>query len=131
MAKDSPITPFEATAYVANTLGHPAAPYGLGRRAGSGSPEGSVNGWPGDHYWDYTNNTVYFKDSSGFGSSGWVEVVGGVGSGDNNQNGSGSPVGVATPDYVGQFYLDTDTPLAIWISNGLTSADWIEVLGNL
>lgn len=124
----SVVEKFTATQYTPD-IEHPAAPYGLGRRFGSGSPEGVINGWQGDHYWDYTANVVYFKDSAGFGMTGWVATGGG--SGNNNQSGSGDPTGSATPDYIGQFYLDTDTPSAVWVATGLTSADWLEVVGNL
>lgn len=53
---------------------------------------------------------------------------GGGGGGTNNQSGSGSPVGVAVPDYVGQFYINTDSPYQVWYSVGLTNADWQPLL---
>lgn len=57
------------------------------------------------------------------------ENVGGGGEGaTNNQSGSGSPVGVATPDYVGQTYTDTDAPYHLWSSVGLTNADWFQIV---
>ena len=46
-------------------------------------------------------------------------------SGSSNLSGSGSPVGVVTPDAVNQFYRDTSGN-ALWQSTGLTSADWIQ-----
>ncbi len=124
----SVVEKFTATQYTPD-IEHPAAPYTAGRRFGSGSPEGVINGWQGDHYWDYSNDRVFFKDSEGFGNTGWVLVSGSAGT--NNLNGSGSPVGAETPDYVGQWYLDTDSPSSVWISTGLTNVDWIEVVGNL
>lgn len=110
----------------------PAIPADASPNAGSGSPEGDHYGKRGDYYWDYSNNNLYVKDSAGWGNTGWVlQGGGGGGGGTNNQNGSGSPVGAATPDYVGQIYLDTDSPSAVWISTGETSADWLQVAGNL
>ena len=46
---------------------------------------------------------------------------GGVASG--NKHGTGSPVGVVTPDALDQFYRRTDVK-ELWIATGLTSADW-------
>jgi hypothetical protein len=42
--------------------------------------------------------------------------------------GNGSPVGVVTPGYAGQGYIDLDVP-QLWFSSGLTSADWELVSG--
>lgn len=49
----------------------------------------------------------------------------GGGGGGFNLSGSGSPVGVQLPSFVGQYDVDTATnPDAIWVSTGATSADW-------
>lgn len=45
-----------------------------------------------------------------------------------SQSGHGSPVGVVTPGYVGQIYVDLDIP-QIWFSDGLTTTNWILVTG--
>lgn len=45
----------------------------------------------------------------------------------NNLNGSGSPVGAATPDYIGQFYVDTVAPYGVWFSVGLLNTNWIQM----
>lgn len=51
-------------------------------------------------------------------------VNGGSGSCEN-LSGAASPENSVTPDFIGQVYTQTDvTPEAIWISVGLTSADW-------
>ena len=50
----------------------------------------------------------------------------GGGGGTDNQSGNGSPVGVATPAYVGQTYTDLTTP-GFWTSTGLTSANWLQI----
>lgn len=47
-----------------------------------------------------------------------------------NFTGNGSPVGVLTPIYIGQYYTDFDNPGGIWVATGTTSADWREYLGN-
>lgn len=52
----------------------------------------------------------------------------GGGGGTNNKSGAGSPVGVVTPDYVGQGYTDTVNPHHQWQAVGLTSADWFEIV---
>jgi hypothetical protein len=45
--------------------------------------------------------------------------------------GTGSPVGVVTPTFVGQLYTDQNgPPYGLWQSTGLTSADWSQLLGN-
>lgn len=43
-------------------------------------------------------------------------------------DGAGSPVGAATPDFIGQLYHDTEGD-AYWRSTGLTSADWVVISG--
>lgn len=55
-----------------------------------------------------------------------IVAGGGGGSGTNNLSGSGSPVGVVTPDYVGQSYTDLTTP-GFWTSTGATSANWLQI----
>lgn len=108
----------------------PAAGTAVYSPAGSGSPEGVYYGLQGQSFWRTDNNTLYMKDSAGWGNTGWVLQVGG-GGGAENQSGAGTPVGSATPDYIGQFYLDTTNPFNVWISTGLTNADWLEVVGGL
>ncbi len=51
--------------------------------------------------------------------------AGGVGS--PNLSGAGSPVGVVTPTAINQFYRDT-VGNALWISTGLTNADWTALI---
>jgi hypothetical protein len=46
--------------------------------------------------------------------------TGGIG----NQTGLGSPVGVVTPQAVGQLYTDRSPPFGLWMATGTTSADW-------
>jgi len=41
-----------------------------------------------------------------------------------NQTGTGTPVAVKTPAYIGQFYIDLTAPYGLWISTGVTNADW-------
>lgn len=63
-----------------------------------------------------------------------ISAGGGGGGGSGQQTGTGTPVGVKTPDYVGQIYTDTGPPPlppSLWYATGATSADWIEVIGNL
>jgi len=48
-----------------------------------------------------------------------------AGGGAKNQSGTGSPVGVKTPDYVGQTY--TNISGGFWQAIGLTNADWQQV----
>lgn len=45
-----------------------------GTYSGSGTPEGSQTGDPGNLYWDATNNVLYVKDT-GTGNTGWLEIV--------------------------------------------------------
>jgi len=44
------------------------------------------------------------------------------------QEGANSPVGAATPDFVGQLYHETGDD-TYWRSTGLTNADWVEISG--
>lgn len=90
---------------------------------GVGAPNDS-DGSNGDIYVNITNGDSYTK-------SGDTWNIAGGGGGTNNKNGAGTPVGTATPDYVGQTYIDTNTPHFFWVSTGLTNADWVEVAGNL
>ena len=43
--------------------------------------------------------------------------------------GSGSPVGVVTPNRIGQYYQDTSGP-TYYISTGLTNNDWTQIGGS-
>lgn len=44
------------------------------------------------------------------------------------QEGADSPVGAATPDFIGQLYHETGDD-TYWRSTGLTNADWVEISG--
>ncbi len=48
-----------------------------------------------------------------------------------NKTGAGTPVGSATPDYVGQTYFVTTDPFGLWFATGLTNADWVQLIGEL
>jgi hypothetical protein len=62
--------------------------------------------------------------------AGKQSVLGGGGGGTAIKTGSGSPVGVVTPDFnPGQLYIDTGTG-SQWISSGATSADWLLVFSS-
>lgn len=43
--------------------------------SGSGSPEGSQTGSPGNTYWDATNNVFYVKDTGSGTNTGWRELI--------------------------------------------------------
>ena len=47
----------------------------------------------------------------------------------HSKTGSGSPVGVVTPDFYGQHYIDTGTN-SIYVAHALTSADWTSIVLN-
>lgn len=53
-------------------------------------------------------------------------VIAGGGSTFNNLSGTGSPVGVETPDYVGQTYTDLNG--GFWTAIGATNADWQQIV---
>lgn len=65
-----------------------------------------------------SSNTILFKIA---------QAIFGIVPGGENLTGAGSPVGSATPDFVGQAYQDTTAPGAIWRSTGTTSADWTHI----
>lgn len=46
------------------------------------------------------------------------------------QEGANSPVGAATPDFIGQLYHETGDD-TYWRSTGLTNADWTEISGGV
>jgi len=46
-----------------------------------------------------------------------------IGVSGEHQTGDGSPVGVVTPHYIGDFYIDLLTG-TLYVADGLTSADW-------
>jgi hypothetical protein len=50
----------------------------------------------------------------------------GGGGGTNNLSGNGSPVGIVTPNYIGQAYTDLTTP-GYWTSTGLASSSWLQI----
>jgi len=41
--------------------------------------------------------------------------------------GDDDPTGVATPNYIGELFIDT-TNVVFWIAKGLTDTDWIELV---
>ena len=47
----------------------------------------------------------------------------------HSKTGSGSPVGVLTPDFYGQHYIDTGSG-SIYVAYGLTSANWTSIVLN-
>ena len=47
----------------------------------------------------------------------------------HSKTGSGSPVGVVTPDFYGQHYIDTGTG-SIYVAYALTSANWTSIVLN-
>jgi hypothetical protein len=52
----------------------------------------------------------------------------GGGGGSSNVIGSGDPIGVVTPDVIGQLYTNTAAvPPQVWQATGLTSADWTQL----
>jgi hypothetical protein len=57
-----------------------------------------------------------------------ISAAGGGGTVFNNQSGAVSPIGTATPDYVGQGYTLTVSPFGYWTSIGLTNTDWLPVI---
>lgn len=69
---------------------------------------------------DSAGMTTCCEDNSGGDDGG--DVVPG------NQTGAGSPVGVATPEFIGQLYTDQTAPYGLWQATGLTSADWIALI---
>lgn len=86
---------------------------------GTGAPSNSL-GSNGNLYVNLSNGSVYSKSSGS-----WAVLAGG-GAGVSNLLGIGSPVGVVTPDALGQFYTDRTTPgqPIVWQATGLTNADW-------
>lgn len=46
-------------------------------------------------------------------------------------SGTGSPLNTVTPTAVSQIYVNTDAPHSLWISVGLTNADWVEFVSNI
>lgn len=73
-----------------------------------------------------TGDDTYWR-STGLTPGDWVEISSApVVCGDIQL--SGSPVGVVTPEFLGQLYVDTDGP-TYWFSTGATDADWQEIGG--
>lgn len=108
--------------YVADIEPAPA-PYPASQRCclhGDGAPDSSL-GSDGKTYTDDLTGDFYAK------ADGVWTLVGGPGS-SNAISGSGSPVGVVTPDAVNQFYRDTTGP-GLWQATGLTNQDWIPWVG--
>lgn len=100
----------------------PSLPSSVSRlRSGAGAPSNDL-GNVGDAYVNISNGDIYTKKNTG-----WELQSGGGGGGSNNLIGSGSPVGVETPDYSGQHYFDT-AGAALWVATGLTSADWLQLI---
>lgn len=83
--------------------------------------------------WIQTDGVEQYVDGGA-----WVDVPSGGGGGGiaawgqvstAEYSGSGSPVGVVTPDASGDLYLDATTP-ALWQANGVTNTDWQLVSGS-
>lgn len=105
-----------ADLYVPN-LKHPPQPTNF-LNSGSGSPEGIVFGQQGKTYWDYTNNVLYVKDSSGYGNTGWVQSGssgGVVGNGQIVDYTSGTPANPVDLDSNAIAYDPTGAlPTMVW-----------------
>lgn len=43
--------------------------------------------------------------------------------------GSGSPVGVTTADFIGQLYMDTDTG-QVYVNFSIDNTSWVEIIRN-
>lgn len=70
---DSPQTSLvKIVAHLAAYTGGGGGGSGLTFSTGSGSPEGSVVGSPGDSYWDTTNNLYYVKVTGTATNTGWA-----------------------------------------------------------
>jgi hypothetical protein len=78
-------------------------------------------------YINSANGYLYINPSLTPGS--WILFSGGGGSGSNGLSGTGSPVGSATPNYVGQCYTDITNPAVpgLWISVGLSNSSWTQI----
>jgi len=88
----------------------------------SGVPSNDV-GNDGDLVISQSDGTIYEKVSGV-----WTAFPGYTGSsGFNNLNGTTSPVGSVTPNYIGQFYLKTPSPFDVWQSTGLTNTSWVKL----
>lgn len=86
---------------------------------GYGAPDNSL-GMNGDLYVNKSNGDIYSKNNDAW------ELQGGGGASVSNTISTGSPIGVATPTAIGQFYTDTDGP-TVWQAIGLTNADWTQI----
>jgi len=53
--------------------------------------------------------------------------TGGGGTSQGQQTGLGSPVGVKTPEFIGQLYTN-QSETGLWQSTGLTNADWTALI---
>lgn len=92
----------------------------------SGAPSAS-QGNDGDLIISRSDGTLYEKVDGV-----WVAFPGYTGSsGFNNQSGNGSPIGVATPNYVGQYYLKKTSPYDVYVAIGMTNTSWLLVVGEL
>ena len=111
--------------YQASAINHPPNPHlpGIGGVLyGTGAPPSDL-GNVGNVYVNISNGDIYT-----YKNTGWeLQSGGGGGGGSNNLIGSGSPVGVETPDYAGQYYFDTANA-TFWVATGLTSADWLQLV---
>lgn len=93
---------------------------GIGIKAGSGNPNGAVEGHPGSIYLNWLGGigkSVWLKQS-GTGDTGWVPV--GVNAGPTEAR--------PTDAYVGMCYFDTTLNKPIWRS---TTNQWIDATGEL
>lgn len=87
-----------------------------------GAPSDDV-GNNGDLIISRSDGTIYEKISGS-----WVAFPGYTGSsGSNNLSGTTTPVGNATPDYIGQYYLKRPSPYDIWVSTGTTNTSWVKI----
>lgn len=109
--------------YQAGLSPGPSLPSSRGTlRHGVGAPSNDL-GNVGDGYVNQSNGDWYTKKATGWE----LQAGGGGGGGFNNLIGSGSPVGVETPDYAGQYYFDTANA-TFWVATGATSADWLQLV---
>jgi hypothetical protein len=60
-------------------------------------------------------------------TAGGIPIAGGGGGGTDTVIRSSSPLNVVTPAATGQFCVVTGTPPALWVSTGMTSANWTQL----
>lgn len=100
----------------------------LGNLTGSGSPEGVVSASPGGGYVDTDDGTLYVK-VTGVGSTGWMAVSGGGGSGVvYNSSGNGTPEGVVS-GAPGRTYWDALNSVFYVKKTGTGNTGWQNLVG--